>query len=371
MLKNITITFDLFCELIKNEIKKNSFYFEELINKLGDNKELINKLIDNEELVKIAVKHAGSLSHVSDRLKNKKDIVLKAIKENEHAIYYASETLRDDPDFCIRAGEFGCSLVWISDRLRDDNEVVIRFLFNDPKNLEFASLRIKNDREFLLKWVNESNIFFTCDLEFVSYELRGNLEFVKPFIENNENNMKFVSDMIKDNFDFAKEVITKLNVSLKWFSCNLKNNRELVLIAINEYHGNITHISDKLKSDYDFVNLIVCQNINSFEYLSKSLQHNYNLIYKYFEEYEYLDNFPEKIQNELERFDVDKNPELHDLKGTVFALKSCTESSFFYIRNIFPYLKSRMDHTPMFLKMHEFDLMFVYENEKKRKYSFV
>ena len=69
----------------------------------------------------------GALEHASDALKDDREIVLEAVKQNWLALEYASAALKDD------------------------REIVLEAVKQDGSALRFASAVLKNDREIVLK----------------------------------------------------------------------------------------------------------------------------------------------------------------------------------------------------------------------------
>lgn len=134
----------------------NSFYYftradKELLNDFNFIQEALSidgqlleclpaELQDVDEHVLTAVnsrKHKivfnTALQYASDRLRNKKSIVMFAVKNNGFALQYASKSLRDDIEVVLAAVDnYGQALQWASDRLRKDEMVAKMAIHNDP-----------------------------------------------------------------------------------------------------------------------------------------------------------------------------------------------------------------------------------------------
>ena len=64
-------------------------------------------------------------------------------------LYYATEELRDDKDVIMEAVKNdGQILYYASERLRDDNDVVMEAIKNKPLIFKYASLRLRSDKEY-------------------------------------------------------------------------------------------------------------------------------------------------------------------------------------------------------------------------------
>jgi hypothetical protein len=61
---------------------------------------LLRSLRNNKEIVLVAVKNDGwALKYASDELKNDKEVVLTAVTQNDYGLKFASENLRNDKYF--------------------------------------------------------------------------------------------------------------------------------------------------------------------------------------------------------------------------------------------------------------------------------
>ena len=80
----------------------------------------------------------------SDRLKDDKDVMMKAVVQYGHALKYASGRLKDDKDVMMKAvAQYGHALKYASGLLKDDKDVArygraLRCASNRPKDVVIA-----------------------------------------------------------------------------------------------------------------------------------------------------------------------------------------------------------------------------------------
>ncbi len=114
----------------------------------------------DKDVVMSAVCERGSaLQYACNELKNDRDVVLSAVKRTASSLEYASDSLRNDGDFILKCIQrVGASLLgaresWSSDgavpvRWRDDFEFMVRAVRLNRTCFHYASDRLKNVPEF-------------------------------------------------------------------------------------------------------------------------------------------------------------------------------------------------------------------------------
>ncbi|MBI5798820.1 MAG: DUF4116 domain-containing protein [Candidatus Yonathbacteria bacterium] len=116
---------------------------------------------DRTVILEAINKYRPALSVASEELKNDQDFVLKAMMGNDgrnfYTLQYASEKLREDGDFMLRAmGLFENPLFVLdcaTDKLRGDKQFFIKAVKIDPEALTYASHKVKNDIDVVLEAV--------------------------------------------------------------------------------------------------------------------------------------------------------------------------------------------------------------------------
>ena len=87
-----------------------------------------------------------AFSQLSDELKDNKDFVLEAIKNNNSIIELVSQSLKNDKDVVIAAGSHGLK---VTETLKNDREVLIAIAKNDPWFLHDATTSVRKDIEIV------------------------------------------------------------------------------------------------------------------------------------------------------------------------------------------------------------------------------
>ena len=110
------------------------------------------------------------LQYVSNILKNDKEIVTEAIKQDRTNLDKISNNLKNDKEFILNGiKKFNFPLQYVSNILKNDKEIVTEAIKQDIKNLKYASNNLKNDRKFILKLIRENELileFTKCDYNY-------------------------------------------------------------------------------------------------------------------------------------------------------------------------------------------------------------
>lgn len=184
------------------------------------------ELRDDKDIALEAVKNrCYYLEYVSERLKDDKDVVLEAIKkpmlvldmereiekltntlEERHSLWYA---FYDKFWFNI---VFDSALKYASDRLKDDKDIVIEAVKNDWNAIEYASDRLKDDEDVVIEAIkNDWNA-----IKYSSERLKNNKKIVLDAIANHLDTLDCIPIELKNEKKFKLEIIEILNNS-KYF----------------------------------------------------------------------------------------------------------------------------------------------------------
>lgn len=138
---------------------------------------------------------------------NNRQEVLDVVREGTY-IEFASPELRDDKELILEAVKNdGINLCWASDRLKNDKEIVLTAVEYDGKSLEFASDELKDDKEFMMKACKINGYA----LEFASDRLKNDREVVLEACKNNKSifysleEIKKEFESVEDFFNSEKE----------------------------------------------------------------------------------------------------------------------------------------------------------------------
>lgn len=145
---------------------------------------------DNEkELLEVIKRYKISFLNASDRLKNDKKFILKAMDAvDEQKQFFYSELsieLRDDKNFLLEVlKRSALAIIKASPRLKNDKEIAIAVFESNPKAIIYVSEEIKES----LKNVKEEKI-----IEYLQYLIRKEkADELSQELENNHNSKKRV-----------------------------------------------------------------------------------------------------------------------------------------------------------------------------------
>jgi hypothetical protein len=183
----------------------------------GTNKEEKNKVLD-------------SLNSKNIRFYEKK-VVLAIVKVNGLFLKHASITLMNDMD------------------------VVKAAVTTTPSSFKYASLDLKDNKE-MVKYAIRIN---AESFEFASADIRGNKEMALLALKSGESSFKYLSENLRDDFSivilaFARKIINKqIPPNLSYVSERLRKNKKVGLRAVQQDKNNLKFLSEKLRDDTDII----------------------------------------------------------------------------------------------------------------------
>mmetsp|Transcript_49612 Transcript_49612/g.63595 ORF Transcript_49612/g.63595 Transcript_49612/m.63595 type:complete len:263 (+) Transcript_49612:72-860(+) len=174
---------------------------------------------NDREVVQIAVEKLGySLRHASPALRSDQEIVLSACKQWPHALKFASEELKDNHSFMLlvvglKGG--GIALQYASDRMINEKSIVYAAVQTYGNAMKFASEELRDDPDFLMMCAKSNSMSIRGASDLIQ-EQESNKEIWMTLIEtagetlkrsNNKNNKNNGSDplCLKIDDPFAQE----------------------------------------------------------------------------------------------------------------------------------------------------------------------
>lgn len=242
--------------------------------------------------------------HLSDTLKNDKDIVLAAIikEEGSDCLEYASKKLRDNEEIFLAAFKKSNGYVnYFSDRLKkkyikeialsrirnlnyfdsdnlfsilssltpklkNDKEIFMMLVKKDLESFEYASNKLKNNKSFLLKLYKINPLLF----KYASSELKDNEEFVLKTVKLDGSLLEYASDRLKDNEKVVLSAIKNKSLSLEYASIRLRNKKEIAIKAVTKNGNALEYVSEELKDNKDVFLAALSNQSNAVQYAPKS-----------------------------------------------------------------------------------------------------
>jgi len=136
---------------IDTEIFYYKYDFEDEYEKLNY---FMNIFEFNNNNIKILAKYY-KLKYFSDDIKQDKELVLEFIKNDPYNLRWSHVKFLDDKDIIMLvANKYGYIVESISDRLADDDDILDIAISNNEFAIKYASERIKNNYNDLLQEVN-------------------------------------------------------------------------------------------------------------------------------------------------------------------------------------------------------------------------
>jgi hypothetical protein len=271
-------------EIVKIAVQCGSYNFEYASERIRSDENIVLDFIDiAPEIIRYSL------------IKTDK-IFQKALSKDGSLIIYCPYSYRSNRDI-VNSALFNINinlleenrinetliLRHLSNELKNDRNIVLSLVKIDPYNLTDALDNFKNDREIVKEaLIKDGNL-----LEHASDTLKDDLDFVKIALNNayfiswdDKSVLASASERLRNDRELVKIAITKNGGYLKHASILLRKDYELCKLAIkNDYHS-FQFTSESLKNDLDFVIEALNINSNIAQYLSEEIKNNSTIIKK-------------------------------------------------------------------------------------------
>ena len=157
------------------------------------------------------------------------------------------------------------------DILGDD--IIKQIVLENNGDIKYVSDSIKNDREFLLELINDEKMY-CFSLKDVSEELRDD----KVFVMNCVTGFKClddVSERLKNDEEIVIASLKKSIYSMQYVGEKLKNDKEFILKLIDEFDSIqyiVQYMGDNLKDDKEVILKAMKKDYRVFIYASDRLK---------------------------------------------------------------------------------------------------
>ena len=232
----------------------------------------------NTKLARLAVQHHGKLILLFDEsIRNSREIVKLAIKNDPDALEYAGEQLKKDKSVVLAALAKNASLLRFADvSLRNNPDVVLAAIKKSPTSFAYAGKRLKKDRSFVLLAIqNGANA-----LRYADQSLMHDRQLLLASIKQSDWLFNYGSIPIALKKDkvilhaLSKHQPREASIYLKAMSLN----RADVLAAVKQLGKALKYVADHFKRDREIVLAALHQNGYALKYADKALQRNKALI---------------------------------------------------------------------------------------------
>ena len=260
---------------------------EEILEEFDEDNDLTDEQKDNEEyMLKLIKNDYFDIRFASDRLKNDSNFILKAMKTGNSAfkcLAYASDELRSNKDFIFnifkKHGSYIFSLV--SESLKSDKEFILKLLKLEYICFAYIDYNLRNDKEFMMEAISINPETY----EFASYELKNDKEFALQAIRKNPLSFPYASDKLKNDKDFTLQAINISFFVIEYIKTKFRDDKDIVLefLKQDKYGDSLRFASNKLTNDKEFMLQVASLNVRALKNASDELKNNQEFILKAFE----------------------------------------------------------------------------------------
>lgn len=307
-------------EVVMEVIKRSSYKFEEISEKLradkevaleavrgsGENIKFISpELQADREVVIEALRKGGFscavLDYASPELKGDKEVVQMAISRNPLWLAYASDELRDDGEIVLAAvTRNGNALKYASPRLQGDKDIVLTAIKKDPKAFIYASLELRGDKEIAISaaLADRDTSSWHPIAKSISPELQNDPEIMLQLAQKNNIALQFCSPELRSNKSFVRAALDILaksesrgitgftyesrdntNGFIRIISDKLRADKNIMSIAIKISPSCLKYASDELRNDLDIIKLAISfGHKDIFQYASPEIKQNRDIM---------------------------------------------------------------------------------------------
>lgn len=184
-----------------------------------------------DEVIEVA-KYSGDWNNTVTVTENKisdKDVATKILNEDSdparrftimHGML--DEKLLNDETFALNAGKNKVLLKFFTDKIKQNKEIAQVFVSNETRNIEYVSENLKDDYDFVINSIRGAD-------------------------KNISNIAQEISERLKDNEDIAKELLKETSYSFQHLSERLRDNPEICLLAAEKNKYSYQYFSQRLK----------------------------------------------------------------------------------------------------------------------------
>lgn len=239
-------------------------------------KKLLTHLDIKEDVMLLIEENYITLNDVSERLKNDRDVVLKAISKHSDNILYANKKFLGDKPLVLaamkKAGE-NCSKIFekLSTSLKNDDELVHMGLKYAPECLIYLTEKYSNNKELLMKLkVNR--------LEGYSDRLKNDRDVVLMTVKLDGLNLKHASKELQDDYEIVLAAVRNDGRALEFASLRLRSDKKIVKSAIHNNIAAVYCMSEEARDNKNIMLYILKKDGQYFHLASHKLRKDFKVI---------------------------------------------------------------------------------------------
>ena len=277
-------------------------------------------------MLEVVKKDETFFDYASDELKNNYSFNLEAVRANPKVYYYINAEFKNDRDIVLLAANpkknkfiigmhIRDELAYynINEKLRDDEEVMLKAIQVANYNFEYASDRLKKDKKFCLKALKlgarfkDVGLFEDDDLVFKAakngdipnhlYPKRysQNKEYIKLIVSGTDNKngtnntmnaLWYLSD-IKSKYlndkEIAKLALKRTSQAFQVINKKFRKDEDLILVSLkSDYnpHRTLEYADKKFRNNKKFLEKAISYHGESLTFANKKFIKDRNLVFK-------------------------------------------------------------------------------------------
>lgn len=227
-------------QYISEELKENEIILEAALEHSGEAlRHTSVKLRDNKQLVLKAVETINCFKYASNELRGDREVLLKALNVDCFAIEFASPELQADDEINQILKEKKYPGPWqfynATYRCENEEEMLVRMKEDCPTMghaLAFASDQLRSDKNFLLKALKQ-NAQSAWGISYVSEDLKKDRDLALAAISVNEYVFESIAHLFRNDIGVIVAAVKQNDYMLRFLSEDMQKNPE-VLAAIEE-----------------------------------------------------------------------------------------------------------------------------------------
>jgi len=221
---------------------------------------------NKEEVLKILEQDGMALEHVSEELKNDKDVALTAVRSNARALKFLTVENKNYEEIvreCVKKEGFYFILSFLDKKFKFTNKDYAMEAVKDYGfAINYVSDELKNDRELALAAVKNNGYSYKA----IADKFKADEEIVCEAIKQ-KGSMREICLYIPEGFEFK--------------------NKKFALEAVKADAEALTIVCEKFKSNKKIVSAAVGKDISALENASNKLRNNQRFVLKLAKLYRY------------------------------------------------------------------------------------
>lgn len=246
-------------EFVEKYVGKDYKGLFDFDDELFENAEPAEIIDDEDEFIKLLDEDKIAPIQASEKLHNSKRVILHIVKKRGFLPSFTNEEIRNDIEFAKQAIKLnGTAFIDFDDSIKENREMLLLALENT------------DDIDDIIDYWQEY------------YSDRDDKEIFRHIAKNLSCELTCMSDTLKNDKNFAKEILAIDGFNLLYFDYDIQNDKELVLFAIK--HGQydsylneedispIQYASEELLDDKEIIIEAIKYNPESITLASEELQ---------------------------------------------------------------------------------------------------